>query len=284
MSESKSLFAGPFVGEFGHELFCWQGILRAAAKNFKHITIVCKTGHDYLYQDFADTIINYNPQSNIPIGSYNKGLTKNYPKPPKNFKGKYFGPNIRLADEFKDGTMRFYKKKFNEQLFIKYGRNEACTRYNYIIHARHMFRDNVIKKLCTHLHQRQSIINTKKRNWPKENWVELVSQLKGRIACIGTQKDALHIEGTDDLRGKDLSFLCNVLASSDIIIGPSSGPLHLASLCGTSQLFWHGDPKNTQKYNKTWNPFGTKAFEIKSENWNPSTQEVLDKILHIYEN
>jgi len=36
----KKLIAGPWVGEFGWELFAWQAYVRALSRNFDHTTII----------------------------------------------------------------------------------------------------------------------------------------------------------------------------------------------------------------------------------------------------
>ena len=59
---TKTLVAGPWLGEFGWELFGWQGYLRALSKKFDRTIIVAKGNTDFLYRDFADTYLKFVPE------------------------------------------------------------------------------------------------------------------------------------------------------------------------------------------------------------------------------
>jgi len=54
----ETLLAGPWVGEFGWELCCWQGYIRKLSKKYTKTIVICREGHDFLYKDFADEIYN----------------------------------------------------------------------------------------------------------------------------------------------------------------------------------------------------------------------------------
>ena len=69
------------------------------------------------------------------------------------------------------------------------------------------------------------------------------------------------------------SSICKFMSNSKLIIGPSSGPLHYASLCGLSQIVW-SEPKNRDKYLIHWNPFKTYVTFYSKKSWSPSVQEV----------
>lgn len=57
--KEKILLCGPWQGEIGWELFCWQGYLRWLSQNepFDKIVIGTEPEHKFLYDDFADQII-----------------------------------------------------------------------------------------------------------------------------------------------------------------------------------------------------------------------------------
>lgn len=251
----SKLFAGPFVGEFGHELFCWQGVLRNLATSYDYVTVACMTGKDILYKDFADEIITYNPQKYIPNGPYNYGQTDEFPVP--TYDCDYIGPNTQLT-EYHGSRNGIFEPNL-KQTFFKYGLQDSNeTTYDYIIHARSTNK-----------------VNTGFRNWSIDKWVELCNNLEGKIASIGTEAGAYHIEGTNDLRGMSLERLCTILHKSGVIIGPSSGPMHLASLCGLPQVVWSGDWYNKKRYEKDWNPHNTKVNYLKTNTWDISVEEVL---------
>ena len=53
---SKILVAGPWIGEFGWELFGWQGYIRAISKNYVRTICISRPGHGVLYTDFAEFV------------------------------------------------------------------------------------------------------------------------------------------------------------------------------------------------------------------------------------
>ena len=119
------------------------------------------------------------------------------------------------------------------------------------------------------------------KNWPVEKWEILAKEFRGAVS-IGS-KDDLHIPGTQDARGLSLSELMDLIASSSIVIGQSSGVMHLASMCGTPHLVW-GDNKTyfnehlEKRYKETWNPFNTPVTWIPCDNWNPEPEQILDSL------
>ena len=130
------------------------------------------------------------------------------------------------------------------------------------------------------LHARSTTnYNTGYRNWPVENWNELSRRLCGlRVASIGSKSGALHIDGTDDWRGIELGVLAAVMASSTVLLSPSSGPAHFASLCGLRHVVWSSEKdrglfNNRERYEKLWNPLDTPVVFVPS--WQPTVNEVI---------
>ena len=203
----KTLFAGPFVGEFGWELFCWQGILRkyCEVSNFDKVIISSRKSTEFLYKDFYDEHIEYEP-------------------------------DVYEPDSFFDTDIKI----------LLHSRNTSGAGGQ-----------------------------TSIRNWDKNKFENVVSHFSNiKFASIGTKQAANHIRGTKDLRDKNV---VDYMASADLIIGPSSGPMHLASLCGLKQLAW-GVENNINRYKYDWNPHNTETQYIVSENWNPDIKEVIENM------
>ena len=137
----------------------------------------------------------------------------------------------------------------NTPVFIKYGR--PIKRFEILVHARNR------------VHREQD-------NWNGWNKMELGDG----VASIGSKEEALHIEGTCDIRGIPLEELVNYMAGARMIIGPSSGPMHLATLCGCPQVVWSDREDTLVRYERTWNPFNVKSVRILDRN--PSAVEVMD--------
>jgi len=255
MKKTK-LFVGPFVGELGWELFCWQGIIRKLSKEFDTTTVICKNGHSGLYKDFADEIIEYTPESYIPNEYYNVGITQNYPLP-DNTVTKYIGPNERVTGYSANNPVEFIN---NKQHFIKLGSNDSPIEgYDFLIHARYT------NKMAT-----------AERNWDIDNWSQITKWLESNnytFACIGSPNGSLAVPGAKDLRGIPLIDLTDIMRQSTHIIGPSSGPIHLGALCDMKVIVWSGADYNDIRYNIHWNPHLVDVISDHT-NWNPTVAMV----------
>ena len=166
-----------------------------------------------------------------------------------------------------------------EQDFIKLGKPLRWSQKRIVIHARK---------------DKREVLGD--RNWPRERWDELVGLILNRfsdvsIYTIGTYESAMDLNGVTDIRGSNLEITADLLASSGLCLGPSSGSMHFASLCGCPQIVWTdtgtwrvGDVKatNRQRYETLWNPFKTPAYVIDNEGWQPSVEIVFRKIKEVY--
>jgi ADP-heptose:LPS heptosyltransferase len=262
-----SLLAGPWVGEFGWELFCWQAYIRAISDIVKPTNMVAVTrpGRELLYSDFCDT-----KAVDIPVNSaecswcngFNiqkatEELVKEYPgyaviNP---FTARYYGNPINL--------MMFGKPIELKPRFVKLGPDPIET-YPIILHARMRERRN-------------------DDNWSAHNWQDIGNYLSNKgwsFASIGSLEESINVPGGKDLRGLSLSESVNYLSGAKVIAGPSSGAIHLASLCGCPQLVWSGADNNKSRYETEWNPFNTKVSYIGNDlgGWHPSVDNVLREL------
>jgi ADP-heptose:LPS heptosyltransferase len=105
-----------------------------------------------------------------------------------------------------------------------------------------------------------------------------------KLASIGSKGAASCIPNTEDCRGIPLKELANLMRASRVVVSPSSGPAHFASLCGTPHIVWSDGKKwamgltNKARYKTEWNPFGTECTFIEHETWQPDVQEVLEAV------
>lgn len=73
MSE-KVLVAGPWVGEFGWELFTWQGYIRSLSEKFDKTIVLSRPSSKFLYTDFCDIFIDAHPPDGIADSYFMHGL------------------------------------------------------------------------------------------------------------------------------------------------------------------------------------------------------------------
>jgi hypothetical protein len=222
--------------------------LRFLAGQEKHeqFTVACRTDHNYLYEDFATDIVNYDPESEQTNMWMCEDWVFNYPK----------GYDLIIKPQ----DCREFKQEF-----IKYGKKGKAS-YDILIHARSTDK-----------------YKTGYRNWSEKSWDEFVESYPDvSIASIGTRKGALHIDNTDDMRGLPLDKLCDLMVSSDVLVGPSSGPMHLGSLCGTPHVTWSpvdrdGVMSNKERYEEVWNPHDTPVTFL-DIGWDPGVGAVISAV------
>ncbi len=136
--------------------------------------------------------------------------------------------------------------------------------------------NHVTSKLVA-IHARSCINKQPGRNWSAEKWTLVSWDLNKQgfqVASFGSKADSLHIPNTEDMRGLPLADLCNLLASCRYAIGPSSGPLHLANACATPVIWWSGNRKDQDRYKTAWNPLKLPNV-CAAEAWDPDVDEVL---------
>lgn len=261
--KNKILLAGPWIGEFGWELFCWQGYVRFHSDKFDKVKIIGRPGHRILYEDFCDEYIEFDPCSfNTDMFMCHGSKTYNHllkEIPHTHYLDGQF--NIGIQNTIK-GLIDRKNIFFKEQKFKKYKSDSLDYSFDIIFHCRN-------KTVGP------------ERNWSKSQWVDLYEELKSdyNIACIGND-ESFYIDGTKDLRNISLSDLCSVFNRSKLIVGPSSGPMHLASLCGLKHLVWSTE-YNKVRYERDWNPLNTEVIFYDKEGWNPSPSKIKDIITNI---
>lgn len=139
--------------------------------------------------------------------------------------------------------------------YIKYGKPDKVS--DVLIHARGLKRGE-------------------EKNY--QRWQELGIE----AAYIGSKEDQCYGK---DLRGMPLERLVDVIAGAKVVIGGSSGTMHLAALCGTPLIVWGDEDKKfknywghslEQRYKEAWNPFNVTVKWIKTKKaWNPDTDDVI---------
>lgn len=251
-------FFGPWIGEFGWELMTWQAWCRQQAKKFKKAYACSFPDMEYLYQDFATFIPHRHPKRHLDWTGVDR-----------------MDLPYEVPDDVTQQFIPFKEYIVENQDFIKFGRplddEKNGAQSDILIHARG--------------------INKGGKNYPVENWEKLVEFLNNKVEAFGVvasigSADDIHVNGTTDCRGMGLQALCHYISQAKLVIGQSSGVMHLASLCGAPHLVW-GDSRTyfgqtlEQRYFKTWNPLNTPVYWIYDDNWNPDP-EIVFKMVNMH--
>lgn len=249
------LVAGPFSGEFGWELCAWQGVLRAMAPDYKNVIVYGPEGHDYLYEDF---VTEYHP---TPVTGKEPNMWMS-------------GDAEVLSPLCENEAMWIPPQQFSfmpnppEQAFIKYGK-EIDGGADLVYHARALDK-----------------YGSGYMNWSDSNWKEFLANYDMlETVCIGS-KDGADYYGGQDMRGASLRETCDMLASSEVLVGPSSGAMHLGSLCGIPHVVWSGHVRNKIRYEQWWNPHKTPVRTVmpmtgpwdKKQYWQPTPVDIYAQV------
>ena len=265
----SELWAGPWCGEFGFEITTWQAHVRKRARGFKKVVVGCRRESRALYVDFADTFWD------VPNKTWHDMNT--------NCDKRVDRHHVHILNKFKrdvpdSAELMPTKGGRAGGLYRQFGQPTKGMDYDLLLHARWM--------------RKGSVGGDMRRCAPQDWWDCLGQRLMNNgynVASIGLKSQALHVEGTHDIRGAPLGALMNVMASSRCILGPSSGPIHLAAHCKLPAICWtdkthkgYGGLTNQQRLMQGWNPFSTPISLIhvkqqpETNYWVPLAHEVLN--------
>lgn len=255
------LFAGPWVGEFGWELMGWQGVVRALSSGYEHVTVCARETSKALYADCCDTFIAHTIQ-----GQSNAHVVFSVSNPEE------LQRVLAMVPDEADHLVPMRYVPGEAQSFIRFGNAAGVShRTDVLIHAR-------------------GGMTSSNRNWMQEKWCALVRQLQAlgfHVGAIGLSKATLDIDDVIDLRDIPLEQTMDQIAASKIVVGPSSGPMHLASLCETPHLVWTDrrtySMRRTSRclYEETWNPHDTPVLVLDEFGFDPPVDVVFDGMMRL---
>jgi ADP-heptose:LPS heptosyltransferase len=258
---AEVLFAGPWVGEFGWELINWQPFLRKLSHRYQKVIVCCRQGNEAMYEDFAHDFLFHDIKG---IFECNKALSIESPEEVE----RIYSTIPPKADHLPSIGWQPSKRKE----FIKFGKTTSALGTDIIFHPRG---------------RRYGL----DRNWKREKWNVLIERLNRhglQIGCIGLKDETLDVVGNFfDFRDSPLKKVMDLIASTQLVIGPSSGPMHLSSLCGSPHLVWTDKERfargktNRFKYEKWWNPFDTPAFVLDEYGFDPPVDPVEKNIIDL---
>ncbi|WP_374441101.1 glycosyltransferase family 9 protein [Stella sp.] len=262
----RTLVAGPFVGEFGWELMGWQAHIRHRSRGYDRTVAISRPEMEYLYRDFCDRFEPWSPGTWHTQGyectggrPYDGAIHARYP-----------GADAFAIRRNRDAVGWVREAEWE---YRRLGLDVAPERtFDLVVHAR------AIPAFAGPEDEKAQ------RNWPADDWNRLCGGLARRfsVAAIGRPELAIVPEGAVDCRHLPLDQQCALLARARCAIGPSSGPMHLAALCGCPHVVWmKAEQGIPARYARDWNPFQTKVCILTRDAWRPSPQLVLDGLRHL---
>lgn len=264
----KVLYAGPWNGEFGWELCSWNPVVRHKAKDFERVIVETVPGSEYLYE-FADEII-INPRA----GDFDmySGRSKNpATEPEKDWLVVSPGHHWKRGGGQAEFRALKHAIRDNKTIPDKEWRTYGAESPHHVADIMCAFRGPKTFKGR----------KFPEKQYPDAKCDELVRRLMDAgftVACYGGE-DNYYVEGAIDYRGKPLEELCGALTTAKCSVGPSSGTIHLASLCKTPHVTWYGrvNASSRNRYKTTWNPFETPCTFL--DDLCPAAEIVFEAIL-----
>lgn len=296
----RSITIGPWVGEFGWELMCWQAFARTIAKDYDHVFVMARPKHGYLYEDFFTVFESWEPGP----GRCDMWIHSKWVKPdPDNYTGSGempFKVHLSYNPILKNDFRNWGKAILKPQMFNYHHPNmeATCQAWIYDPHADTEVLTGPIEPTFVQygltppdsaeydqdidilFHARYRDLRSQD-NWDRKKWHDLVDlcTAKGyKVAFIGSVDESLAFKPGQDLRDLEMQDLCWVMAHSRLCAGPSSGPMHLASLCKQEHLVWSFD-RNRDRYETLWNPLNSPVRFIDEHSWHPPVEVVFEHIV-----
>lgn len=250
----KILVTHIIISEFGWEICEVQGAVRKQGLGCDKVVVFTRPNRDFLYTDIPGIEIHHH---NIK-GEFTDHTIKSL-----------FNPEALVAaNAERDTLIESYRSNGDEVIEFVLTPAKDRFRLKFIQDGNQSYKRFGI---YTVVHQRAKLyINDSERNYPIEEWSKIISGLRelGNVYAIGTKEEASCTDGCIDRRGLDLGSLTELLAGAAVVVGPSSGPMHLASFCGTPHVVWSDQRRwrTPERYERGWNPFNTPCVIIKQPN------------------
>jgi len=258
----RILVAGPYVGEFGHELMEWQAWVCSQVPRYWEVHVITFPGRAALY-----------PGCHV--------HTHDFTLEKAGYRHGRFSP----------AELKSMAKKKAEELGLKdydiLTAHHLCTRYHqrYILPTKfELLRkdplDGRYRDVAFHFRWVKKEGPDQTRNYPLELCDRVASLCQERgysVCCIGHPRYSYCPPGVEDLRNEDLETSMTAISSARLLAGELSGPMHLAQLCGVPILIW-ADGQWRLDTCEYWNVFHVPTFIVANDTHRPEVDRIVEMI------
>ena len=270
---SRRLVAGPYLGEFGWELCCWNPRLRALARDYDEVVVLAPARSRPLYE-FATRFVpvNARPGSSDYMSGELEGAL-----PSVSGRGWSVRPApSTVAEELRALT--------DPAVASAVAAAKAWRRF-----AWESLPASPPLEVCLALRGPKALGG---KLYTRKAWAPIHADAFGamllerglRVAVVGGP-DNRGLPGALDLRGAPLEQQIAALANAGVTVGPSSGPMHLAQLCGSAVVTWYDASPDQRRlsrlrYESAWNPWRARLEYLEGV---PDAEEALRATLRLLE-
>lgn len=263
---TRTLVAGPYIGEFGWELMEWQGYVRRLGSLYERTIAISYETSRYLYGEcefyshhlsLAQSCFGYGVKpANFGEGLVEAAISMKLPKQYDLLTPWDMTRPIKLLI----GGQQFVR--FREPVFHD-------LKVDILFHLRRLIREDGDEK-----------------NYSREEASRIVEDCRSHgltMGFIGLPEYSDWISPARDLRSNDLGKTISAICSARLIVGGSSGPMHLAALCAKPIVVWTGHTGGAERYRSYWNPFSSDVFIVTEETFRPPAESVVRTLLQALE-
>lgn len=259
----RVLVAGPYAGEFGHELMDWQPWVRAQIRRYDEVHVITYPGRDYLYPGCR---VHYHGVA-LESAGYRHGRLS----------------PAELTAMARKKAVELGLKDYDVMTALN-----ICTSYHrrFLLPAKFELLGRApaadqIYDLAFHFRQVKKEGPDQTRNYPVEFCDRVVDLCRAgnlKFFCVGHPRYSHCPPGVEDRRSEDLAASVAAICSARLLAGELSGPMHLAQLCGTPILIW-ADGQWRLDDCERWNVFRVPTYIVARDTFQPEPQRVSRKIL-----
>lgn len=260
---ARILVAGPYVGEFGHELMDWQPWVRAQVGRYAEVHVITYPGRDYLYPGCR---VHYHGVA-LETAGYKHGR---------------FTP-AQLETMARAKAAELGLEKYDVMTALN-----VCTSYHqrFLLPAKFELLGQPpaagqMRDVAFHFRQVKKEGPDQTRNYPLEMCDRVVAFCRERnlsFFCVGHPKYAYCPAGVEDRRSENLAASVSAICSARLLAGELSGPMHLAQLSGTAILIW-ADGQWRLDNCERWNFFRVPTYVVANDTHRPDPERVGTKIV-----
>jgi len=259
----RVLVAGPYVGEFGHELMDWQPWVRAQVGRYAEVHVITYPGRDCLYPGCRV----HAHEVALETAGYKHG---------------------RFAPAQLEQMAHAKAAELGLRHYDLMTAQNVCTTYHqrFLLPAKFELLGrppaaDQIRDVAFHFRQVKKEGPDQSRNYHLESCdqvAEFCRQQKLRCFCVGHPRYSYCPPGVEDRRAEDLAVSVAAIRSARLLAGELSGPMHLAQLAGTPIVIW-ADGQWRLDNCERWNVFHVPTYIVANDTHRPTTEQVGEKIL-----
>jgi hypothetical protein len=243
---------GPFWGEFGWEVAQWAPYVNAHFNKERGDILRCQPGHAQLYS-VEGAIEQSHPRPTVRLGGAELPMVPDMLQPwALSHTASDGPPPLRTHC----GVPEIAGKMKPRVVGTAIGRESRYV----VLHCR-------------------GINKCEERNLGRSPWDRVVCALNARDikpVIVGTPQDYLPKgDLAHDLRLGPLCDTIFYMRKAKVVVGASSGPMHLAQACNAPVVVWSGNAhKDERRYELTWNHFCSPVDFI-ATTWKPDPKDII---------